>query len=212
MLSNKQITILGCFLVQPYKEQRCSEVKHYTKGHSNSVVQAALAAFVKENEVTKRLIGRTPVYKPDPANPLTLAYFQILLKERLSKVVRLCLNTIIEELADIPFTSVVIFGSYVISAHTEKSDLDIAVFVRTPEEKKECASALHSAENKCPLSLDAHVITQAEMKEMLAANYENLGKQIAVKHLAVHNPELFYILLQDGIKHGFQIVYGESRK
>ncbi len=59
MLSSKQITILGCFLLQRYKEQCYAQVKEYVKGHSNSVVQAALAAFLEEGIVTKRLRSKS---------------------------------------------------------------------------------------------------------------------------------------------------------
>ena len=41
--------------------------------------------------------------------------------------------------------------------------------------------------------------------EMLKVDAENLGKQIARKHLIIHNPLIFYSLLKEGMKNGFRI-------
>lgn len=207
MLTPKQVEVLGAFLLQPYRELSYVEIKRYTKGRSNSVVQSALAAFLEEGVVSKRLVGRIPVYKPVLSTPLTLAYFQVLVRRRFSKVVSRSLKLVSEGLAGVPFKSVVVFGSYAGGTQTEKSDLDIAVFVRTSDDVALCKSGLYAAKNKSLLELDAHVITAAEMKEMLLADYENLGKQIACKHLAVQNAEVFYSLLDEGSSHGFKIIY-----
>ena len=53
--------------------------------------------------------------------------------------------------------------------------------------------------------MDIHIIPQAEMLEMLMAKEENLGKQIARKHLVVHNPGIFYDMVGGGMKHGFHV-------
>ena len=60
-------------------------------------------------------------------------------------------------------------------------------------------------ETKSLLKIDGHVITKDEFLEMLNVDYENLGKEIARKHLIVHNPAIFYSMLNDGIKHGFKL-------
>jgi hypothetical protein len=41
------------------------------------------------------------------------------------------------------------------------------------------------------------------MIEMLTNDEENLGKQIARKHLAVHNHQIFYDIVKEGVKRGF---------
>ena len=43
-----------------------------------------------------------------------------------------------------------------------------------------------------------------EFLEMLMVDEENLGKQIARKHLSIYNPHIFYSLLKKGIKNGFR--------
>jgi len=42
---------------------------------------------------------------------------------------------------------------------------------------------------------------------MLKDKYENLGKQIAYKHIVIQNPEIFYSIISEGINNGFKIIY-----
>ena len=140
-------------------------------------------------------------------NNLVFSYFDILIKESLSKPVKDTLRRVKEELADTEFISIVIFGSYAEGKQTEKSDLDIAVFAASEEDKRKCELSLKSAKLKTLLNIDYHVFTKSEMLQMLKDKHENLGKQIAYKHLAVHNPAIFYSIIQKGIDNGFKIVY-----
>ena len=89
----------------------------------------------------------------------------------------------------------------------KKSDLDIAIFVNSIGDKKNCELSMKSAELKSILKIDVQVITKVEMLQMLKDKHENLGKQIAYKHLAIQNPIIFYSILQEGINNGFKIVY-----
>ena len=112
-----------------------------------------------------------------------------------------------EELSNIEFVSIVIFGSYAEGKQKEKSDLDIALFVNSVEDKKNCELSMKSAELKSILKIDAHIITKDEMLQMLKDKHENLGKQIAYKHFAIQNPMIFYSILAEGMGNGFKIVY-----
>ncbi len=147
------------------------------------------------------------VYALNLKNNVTFSYFDILIRERLSDVVRISIKRIKEEMVDNEFISIVVFGSYAEGKQTRKSDLDIAVFVNTERDKRKCEMSIKSAELKSILPIDAHVITKKEMLQMLKSRYENLGKQIAYKHLAVYNQAIFYSILQDGIDNVFKIVY-----
>jgi len=60
-------------------------------------------------------------------------------------------------------------------------------------------------ELKSALNIDGHVIAQKEFLEMLKVDYENLGKEIARKHLILKNPAIFYSLIKEGIKNGFKV-------
>ena len=207
MLTPKQIKIFEAFLRRPYKELTYKEIKDYSKENSNSIIQKAIKKFLTEDLVRKREVGNIILYTLNLGNSTVFSYFDILTKEKISNLVKNSLQIIRGEIFNIEFVSVVIFGSYAEEKQKEKSDLDIAIFVNSVEDKKNCELSMKSAELKSILPLDAHVITKDEMLQMLKDKHENLGKQIAYKHLAIQNPMIFYSILTGGMNNGFKIVY-----
>ena len=207
MLTPKQIKIFEAFLRRPYKELTYKEIKDYSKENSNSIIQKAIIKFLTEDLVRKREVGNIILYTLNLGNSTVFSYFDILTKEKISNLVKNSLQIIRGEIFNIEFVSVVIFGSYAEEKQKEKSDLDIAIFVNSVEDKKNCELSMKSAELKSILPLDAHVITKDEMLQMLKDKHENLGKQIAYKHFAIQNPMIFYSILAEGMNNGFKIVY-----
>ena len=192
---------------RPYKELTYKEIKEYSKEKSNSIIQKAIAKFLAEELVKKRDVGNIILYSTNLKNSNVLSYFDILIKEKLPSLVKKTINIIQEELQEIEFISIVIFGSYAEGIQKEKSDLDIAVFVSSAKDKKDCQLAMKSAELKSIMQIDAHIFTKDEMLQMLKDKHENLGKQIAYKHLAIQNQAIFYSILTEGINNGFKIIY-----
>ena len=207
MLTPKQIKIFEAFLRKPYQEFTYKEIKDCLKEKSNSIIQKAVVTFLAEELVKKREAGNIILYTVNLENSAVFSYFDILIKEKMSNLVKNSLRIIKEELSNIEFRSLVIFGSYAEGKQKEKSDLDIAIFVNSVEDKKNCELSMKSAELKSILQLDVHVITKDEMLQMLKDKHENLGKQIAYKHLAIQNPMIFYSILAEGMNNGFKIVY-----
>ncbi len=213
MLTPKQTRIFGAFLMRPYREMTYGEIKGYVGEKSNSVVQRAISRFLAEGLVRKRKVGNIILYRTNLGNASVLAYFGILVGEMLPTVARKCLKRVIEEIADISFVSMVVFGSYAEGNQKGDSDLDVALFVNSGKEKKNCKAAMNSAELKCIIRLDAHVFTRDEMLKMLKDRRGNVGKEIARRHLAIHNPAIFYSILDEGIRNGFRFVpCSEGRK
>jgi len=207
MLTPKQIRIFEAFLRKPYKELTYKEIKDYSKEKSNSIIQKAMVKFLAEELVKKREVGNIILYTINLENSTVFSYFDILIKEKIPNLVKNSLKIIREEISNVEFISLVIFGSYSEGKQKEKSDLDIAIFVTSVEDKKSCELAMKSAGLKSILQLDVYVITKDEMLQMLKDKHENLGKQIAYNHLAIQNPMIFYSILAEGINNGFKIVY-----
>lgn len=207
MLTPKQIKIFEAFLKRPYKELTYKEIKDYSKEKSNSIIQKATTKFLFEDLIKRREVGNIILYSLNLENSTVFSYFDIIMKEKIPNLVKSSLKITKEELSDTKFISIVIFGSYAEEKQKEKSDLDIAIFVSSIQDKKKCELMMKSAELKSILPLDVHIITKDEMLEMLKDKHENLGKQIAYKHLAVHNPNIFYSILAEGMNNGFKIVY-----
>ena len=206
MLTKKQLKILNVFQKNSFKEHSYKEVKELSKEKSNSAVQAAIKAFLKEELITERAIGTSKLYLINHKNEKVYLYFETFNKESLPKQV---LKTI-KELKDTLdkhtfFYSIVIFGSYAAGEQEKKSDLDIAVFIEQEEKRKIAEAVFKSIELKSLIKVHGNVITKEEFLEILNADYENLGKEIARKHLIIHNPIIFYSLIKEGMKHGFKL-------
>lgn len=208
MITKKQLRILSVFLKNEFKEYTYKEIKELSKEKSNSIIQNAIKSFLKEDLIIERKIGTSKLYLINHNNNKVYSYFEIYIKENLNKEMKYTLNLLEESLnknAKYFFYSIVIFGSYAIGEQTKKSDIDIAVFIPNEEKKKIVENVLYSLNIKSILKVDGHAITQEEFLEMLKIDQENIGKQIARKHLIIYNPQIFYSLLREGIKNGFKL-------
>ena len=206
MLTPKQIRIFGAFLKQPYAEKTYREIKEFSKEKSNSVIQKAIAKFLSEGLVAKRKVGNIFLHAINLENTPVFSYFDILAKEQLPHLAKLCLRQIVKEISSVSFVSIVVFGSYAEGKQKESSDLDIALFVNNKTDKRECELAMKDAEMKCAVAIHTYVFTKSEMLQMLKDKDENLGKQIARNHIVIYNPASFYSIINEGIKRGFKPV------
>ncbi len=204
MLTKKQLKIFGLFGKNTFKEYTFKELKESSKEKSHSVLQNAISKFRKEELITERKIGTSKLYKINHNNNKAHDYLRINNQDKISKAVKSCIKHIKWALdKEEQFYALVIFGSYANESFTEKSDLDLAIFIKDKTEKNKIKIALNSASNKTIIDIDPHIITESEFQEMLKADYENLGKEIAKTNLPIYNPTIFYNLIMRGIKNGF---------
>lgn len=206
MLTKKQLKILNVFQKNKFKELTWKQVKELSNENSSSVIQDAVKAFLAEELITEEKIGTSKLYAVNPKNNKIYTYFETYNKENLPKQVLKSIKELEDSLdKHTPFYSIVVFGSYVTGEQKKDSDLDIAVFIEQEDKRKIVESVFKSMELKSLIKMDGHVITKDEFLEMLKVDYENLGKEIARKHLIIHNPLIFYSLIKEGVKHGFKL-------
>lgn len=205
MLTEKQLDIFAVFAKYPFKERTRQEIKSLAKEKSNNALSLAFSQFKEEDLLIEKKVGKSSLYVLNFENDLVYYYIALSNEKRMKKIVKISINYVIEEVQKItPFFSIVIFGSYSIQEEKKDSDLDVAIFIENKDYVKDITRILHDAKLKSVLALDAHVITRADMIEMLVNDEENLGKQIAKKHMVVHNHQLFYNLMKEGIKNEFK--------
>jgi predicted nucleotidyltransferase len=208
MLTKKQIKLFGIFTRKPFGEYSFREFRELSEVKSVSLIQNSIKAFLEENLIKEKKVGTSNLYSLNHDNKLIYSYLDILAKESLEKNVKYSISLLQEELEkNTPFYSLAIFGSFAIGEQKKDSDLDLAVFIENEDKRKIIEASIKSIELKSFLKIDGHVITKNEFLEMLKVDYENLGKQIARKHLIIHNPLIFYSLLKEGMKNGFKIIY-----
>ena len=205
MLTESQLRIFEPLTKNMLKEYSIKEIKESCGEKSNNALSLALKKFKDENLVKERRVGRSLLYTLNIDNDLVFNYITLINTKKLPKSVLRAIERIKEDVEKhTSFFSIVIFGSYAIGKQTKDSDLDVAVFVEEENKRKIIEAAIKSSELKTPLEIHSNVISKEEFLEMLKIDNENLGKQIARKHLSIYNSHIFYSLLKRGIKNGFR--------
>ena len=205
MLTESQLRIFEPLTKNMLKEYSIKEIKESCGEKSNNAIALALKKFKEENLIKERRVGRSLLYTLNIDNDLVFNYITLINTKKLPKPVLRAIERIKEDVEKhTSFFSIVVFGSYAIRKQTKNSDLDVAVFIEEENKRKIIESAIKSSELKTPLEIHGHVISKEEFLEMLKIDNENLGKQIARKHLSIYNSPIFYSLLKRGIKNGFR--------
>jgi predicted nucleotidyltransferase len=205
MLTESQLNILEPLTRNILKEYTIKEIKVGCNEKSNNALALALIKFKGENLVKERKVGRSLLYTLNIDNELVFNYIQLINTKKLPKIALRAIERIKEDVEKhTSFFSIVVFGSYSIGKQTKDSDLDVAVLIEEENKRKIIEATIRSSELKTPLKIDGHVISKDEFLEMLKVDEENLGKQIAKKHLSIYNSHIFYSLLKKGIKNGFR--------
>lgn len=206
MITKKQLKIFEVFAKKPFAEYTRKKIKKESKEKSNNALALAINLLKKEEVLIEKKIGKSGLLTLNLNNDLTFYYIALCNNKRMHHLAKHALENLKKEIAeDTPFHSIVIFGSYATGEQKKDSDLDIAIFIESKEKRKQIEASINSAKLKSVLEVDAHVIPKDELVEMLTNNEENLGKQIARKHLAVCNQKIFYEIIKEGIKHGFRV-------
>ncbi len=206
MITEKQLKIFEVFAKKPFAEYTRKEVKKESKEKSNNALALVIGLLKKEEVLIEKRIGKSGLLTLNLENDITFYYLALCNNNRIARNVKLTLESLKKEISEeTPFYSIAIFGSYGIGEQKKDSDLDVAVFIDNETIRKQIDALANSAKLKSILEMDIHVIPRSEMIEMLTNKEENLGKQIARKHLAIYNHRIFYEIIKEGIKHGFRI-------
>jgi predicted nucleotidyltransferase len=205
MITGKQILLFEAFTKQPFANYARKDIKAYAKEKSNNALSLFIERMKKENILIESRIGRTGVLSLNMENDLTYHYMALCNSRRIPEPAGLSLDILQKELLEItPFYSTALFGSYAVGEQRKDSDVDIAVFIDERSIRKKMEAAANSAKLRSTIEIDVHVIPREEMIQMLTAREENLGKQIARKHIATHNPRIFYEIIKEGVRRGFR--------
>jgi predicted nucleotidyltransferase len=205
MLTQKQMRIFEVFARNPFGEFTRTQIKREAKENSNNAIARTINRLLEEGIVKEKKVGRSGLLNLDMDKNATINYIAQCNTMRLDHIASMSVTRMMSAVdAHTPFYSLVVFGSYSIGLQQKDSDLDIAVFIDDLTDRRAIEVAINTASVLSLLELDAHVIPRSEMHEMLTNDEENLGKQIARKHMAISNQRLFYGLIQEGIRRGFR--------
>lgn len=205
MLTKKQLSIFGTFIGNIFKEYSYKELKNLSNEKSNNAFQLAIKEFKKEDLIKEKKVGTSRLYTLNIENEAVYNYLSLVAQSKFSKQAYEEIKLLKKELEKYTlFYSLVIFGSYANNTYKKDSDLDVAIIVQDKLKERDIKIALNIMSNKALIKTDAHLITIEEFLEMLKIEYENLGKQIAIKNLPIHNINIFYKMIKKGIENGFK--------
>ncbi len=205
MITEKQLKIFEVFARKPFAEFTRKQVKKELREKSNNALALAINLLKKEEVLIEKKVGKSGLLTLNLSNDLTYYYLALCNHQRAGKAIKDAVKKLKDEIDAITqFYSIVVFGSYAVNEQKPSSDMDVAIFIDGREKRKHIEAAINSAKLKMLAEVDAQVIPKAEMIEMLTNDEENLGKQIARKHLAVHNHQIFYNIIKEGMKRGFR--------
>jgi predicted nucleotidyltransferase len=206
MITEKRLKIFEVFAKKPFKEYTRREIKKESREKSNNALALAINSLKEEEVLIEKKVGKSGILTLNLENDLTYYYIALCNNKRIAPNVRQALESLKKEISEeTPFYSIALFGSYAVGEQKKDSDLDVAIFIDNANNKKQIEALANSAKLKSVLEMDIHVIPRPEMTEMLTNNEENLGKQIARKHLAAYNNRIFYEIIKEGMKHGFRV-------
>lgn len=204
MLTKKQLKILQPFIRNIFKGYGQREIGRLAKEKSNNTLQLATAQFEKEKIVISHKVGTSKIYQINLDNELSYDYLTLLKYEGLSKEVYQSIEVLKKQIEKYTlFYSLVIFGSYVVGEQNKESDLDILLLIPDKTQENNMKIAKNMASTKSLLELDIQIITFDEILLMLTNKEANVGKEIARKHRAVHNINIFYKIIRKAIEYGF---------
>ena len=157
---------------------------------SQSLVPQYLKVLESKKLIEKTKIANIHIYQIQYSNPLVFNYLELHTWDILSQEVRIFLIKI-TQVIHVP---ILIYGSYAKKTNTRNSDLDIAII---SSNKKNIETKLEDILLSTPLKIDIHIISPKELKTMIVAAYENLGKEIVRNNLPVSNSREFYHITLD---------------
>jgi predicted nucleotidyltransferase len=206
MLTKKQVQLLKPFQGgNIFKEYGVRELARASNEKSSNNIQLALRQFVKENLVNERKQGASKLYSINLSNDLVYDYLELIKYENLSKEVIYSIESLKKEIEKYTFYySLVIFGSYSIGKQTKQSDLDVAIFIPNKSMTSDMQIATNMVKTSSLLPLHIQIIISDDFFEMLINKEFNVGKEIAKKHRAVHNSNIFYKIIKKALDHGFK--------
>ncbi len=201
--STEGFEILSNFMHRPFYEFGISEVMKLSEKKSKPWVFNTLSTFEKNGLLLKKTKGNMNLYRAAMNNPSLVNHFLLLEALKLQKMKN---NEIVSNLIEnIPMKeySLVVFGSYAEGKEKKGSDMDVCFLVESVDDAKKLKPYINEVKTKSPVSVHEQTVTFDEFVEMLLAKEENLGKQIYKNHIIAFNGSIFYELVKEANKRGF---------
>jgi predicted nucleotidyltransferase/predicted transcriptional regulator len=95
--------------------------------------------------------------------------------------------------------SAVLFGSYAKNKQEKHSDIDIMFISEDKKGVETIKKEIAHYEKLYEVEINYLIFTPRQFNEMMNSSEENVGKQILKNNIILHNPELFWEVVFDGL-------------
>lgn len=197
MLTDTELQVFASMLSNPFKEWYFADIMRASKQKSRNTVQRTLKRLRSEGLVTETTLGKLKQIRLRLQDDVVSNYIGLAAIQALPKPARLALADLRKAMEKYTsLFSIVVFGSYAKGKQRPDSDIDVAVIVPKSKEFNKLQGFLQHDTQYSPVQLHILVIPEDEMTDMLTTKEQNVGKQIVEKHLTIHNPAIFYDIVQ----------------
>jgi hypothetical protein len=209
MITETQLKIFGVLARKPFAEYTRNQIKQESKEKSNNSLALFINQLKREEVILEKKVGKSGLLTLNLDNDLTYQYIALCNNSRINGAAKQTLAALKDEIGEITqFYSMVLYGEEISAEKNKeknkKSNINIAVFIEDETKKEEIETTLGRAKSKLLADVNVRVILKAQMIEMLASRNDNLGKQIAQIHIAVHNHQIFYEIIKEEMNRGFR--------
>ena len=206
MIYEEEMKIIGLYRNSPFKEFTLQEIMQKLNKKSYYWAHNAVKKLQKEGIIEIRKAGKTLLCSFNFSNWKAIAHLAY--SESLAShnaIPKLLAEKIIDLLSKCtPFFILIVGGSYAAGSAKKSSDIDIAVIIEDESIKKAIKPYFANATELSEIKVDEHIFTKAEFREMLINQEENLGKELARKHVIAFGADSYYSLIIGAHKNGFQ--------
>jgi len=201
----KEYAILEPFAKMPWQKFAFKGILKQAKKKSEGYVYDSLKKFARQGILKEEKAGNVVLYSLD-AGSLKARSYAGFVSEHVAWSQKHIPYKDLQKIADkMPedFYIFIITGSYAKNRQKETSDMDVAIIIGDSAEPKKVYAQLRLA---CELNIPQihlYVFRKSEFLQMLLNGEANYGKEIAKNNLILYGGEVYYKILHEAIKNGF---------
>ena len=203
MISNKSIELLEIWRKNPFGDFSISEIMKFSGKKTKTWTFNALKLFIKANILKSARKGNLDIYSMNLDNPFSFQYLQYLEMQNNLNFPKM--NVLSEIINNFPIKNycLIVFGSFASGKPTKNSDLDICILIENKELEKKIKPYMNDIKLNHNIKIDENYITFEDFVKMLLITEENLAKQIYKNHILFYNEGIYYQILKEANKNGF---------
>ena len=201
--STEEFDILNNFKQRPFHSFGISELMGLSGKKSKPWVFNALAKFEKNSLLLKEKKGNMNLYKAKMSSLPLVNHFLFLETLKLQGMRNNEILSVLIEKIPMKDYCLVVFGSYAGGSERKGSDMDLLFLAESDSSLKMLKPYVNEVKIKSAVSIHEQLVTFGEFVEMLLRAEENLGKQVYKTHILALNGGIFYELVKEAHKRGF---------